>query len=153
MSFTEAVRRLALVLALVGPMAGAAQSDAGLGPCPGRGRMGGGGARLFDASKITTIQGQILEIQRIERGRRAGIRLTVASGSDRLTVHLGPDFWVDRQDLKLQKGDTVEVKGSRIALDGGVTLIAQEVRRGDEVLALRDENGTPLWRGQRQGRW
>lgn len=155
MSFREAVGRLALVLALVAPMAGAAQGDAGPGPgaCQGCGPMRGRGAQLFDASKVTTIQGQILEIRRVERGRHAGIHLTVASGSETLTVRLGPDFYVDRQDVKLQKGDTVEVKGSRITLDGGAALIAQEVRRGGEVLALRDENGIPLWRGQRQGRW
>jgi len=31
-------------------------------------------------------------------------------------------------------------------------IIAQEVRRGDQVLALRDANGVPLWRGQGMGR-
>jgi hypothetical protein len=64
-----------------------------------------------------------------------------------LAVHLGPSFFVDQQSLKLANGDRVEVKGSRILLDGTPTLIAQEITRGDESMVLRDANGFPLWAG------
>jgi hypothetical protein len=43
----------------------------------------------------------------------------------------------------------VEVKGSRILLDGTPTLIAQEITRGNESMVLRDESGFPLWAGAR----
>jgi hypothetical protein len=115
--------------------------------------MGGPGARAFDPKAVTTVQGEIKDIQRFA-GRRGheGIHLIVAMGSENLAVRLGPGFYVDAQALKLAKGDLVEVKGSRITVDGQPIIIAQEVRRGDQVLALRDANGIPLWRGQGRGR-
>jgi hypothetical protein len=97
-----------------------------------------------------TIQGEILGVERIPRGRRGeGVHLVVATGSEELPVHLGPSSFVDQQSLKLAKGDRIEVKGSRITLDGKPALIAQEVRRGSESMALRDASGVPLWAGAR----
>ncbi len=149
-----------LVGALIMPLAVAAQATPGpgAGNCPGckgmggPGMMGGHGARAFDPKAVTTIQGEILEVQRIARGRHEGVHLTIAMGSEKIPVLLGPDFYVDAQTLKLAKGDQVEVKGARTTLGGQPAIIAQEVRRGDQVLALRDANGVPLWRGQGTGR-
>lgn len=150
-----------LVGALAVPLAVAAQAGPGFGSggCPGcgnmggpgAGMMGGPGARAFDPKAVTTIQGEIQDVQRIARGRHEGIHLTVATGSEKVTVHLGPGFYVDTQTLKLAKGDTVEVKGARTTFHGQPVIIAQEVRRNDQVLALRDANGIPLWRGQGMG--
>jgi hypothetical protein len=150
----------AILLAMVAvPLAAAAQANAGAAPggCPGYGRMAGGGMmggrgqRAFDPKTIT-MQGQIVEVQRIPRGRHEGVHLVVAMGSEKVAVHLGPDFYVDAQALKLATGDQVEVKGSRTTLDGQAVIVAQEVRRGDQVLALRDASGIPVWRGQGMGR-
>ena len=141
---------LVLLGALLAPLAAGAHG----GPCPGPGGgMGGPGARRFDPATVTTIQGRIADIQRLDRGRRhQGVHLAVTSGSEALPVHLGPDFYVDAQPLKLAKGDQIEVKGSRVTFEGQPAIIAQEVRRGGEVLALRDADGLPLWRGQGGGR-
>ncbi len=145
---------LGLAVALAVPVAVTAQGSAsGPGPgcpdCPGRRGAGPGRAgRMFDPSTVTTIQGEIADVQRIERGRRhAGVHLVVAMGSDPIAVHLGPDFYLDGQALKLAKGDRIEVKGSRVTFGGKPAIIAQEVRRDGQVLALRDETGVPLWRG------
>ncbi len=92
-------------------------------------------------------------MQRIPRGRSSeGVHLTIVAGAEKLPVHLGPSFFVDRQSLKLANGDRVEVKGSRILLDGSPTLIAQEITRGDESMVLRDANGFPLWAAARAQR-
>jgi hypothetical protein len=44
----------------------------------------------------------------------------------------------------------VEVKGSRVTFEGKPAIIAAEVKKGDEVLKLRDENGFPMWSGWRR---
>jgi hypothetical protein len=43
------------------------------------------------------------------------------------------------------------VKGSRITFGGKPAIVAQEMRRGGDVLAFRDATGLPLWRGR--GGW
>lgn len=145
---------LVLLGALLVPLAVAAQAGPGPGPgsCPGRGGFGGPGARVFDPAAVTTIRGEVVDVQRLARGRREGVHLIVAMGSEKLAVRLGPAFYVDGQAVQLAKGDEVEVKGARTTFDGQPVIIAQEVRRGDQVLALRDASGVPMWRGQGMGR-
>ncbi|HYQ80721.1 MAG TPA: hypothetical protein VEP68_04420, partial [Anaeromyxobacteraceae bacterium] len=139
--------------ALAAPLAAAAQAGPGPGACAGQGKMGRSGAGRFDPATATTVQGRIVDVQRIDRGRRhQGVHLSLAVGSETLPVLLGPDFYVDAQATKLAAGDDVEVKGSRATFGGKPALVAQEVRRGGEVLALRDADGVPLWRGQGGGR-
>lgn len=148
---TEA-RKLALVMlvgTLLAPVAAVAHGGGpGAGGCPGCGNGPGrhGGGRGFDPAAVTTIRGEVVEIERAG-GRGEGVHLVVDMGSERLTVMLGPAFYVDAQPVKLAKGDQVEVKGARVER-GGPAIVAQEVRRGGEVLALRDASGVPLWRGQ-----
>lgn len=151
------VKKVALAIAAAAvavPLAVAAQGGPGPGPgaCAGCGRGMGAGQRMFDPETVTTVQGDVVDIQRIEGRRHAGVHLSVAVGSETLDVHLGPDFYVDAQALKLAKGDRVEVKGSRVTFDGKPAIIAQEIRRGDQALALRDATGVPAWRGQGMGR-
>jgi len=45
-------------------------------------------------------------------------------------------------------GDKVEVTGSRITYEGQPTIIAGEVKKGEQVLKLRDAAGVPAWAGQ-----
>ncbi len=145
--------RLVLIAALALPVAAVAQAGPGTGPCGTCGRMGGGGPppRAFDPTTMTTIQGEITDIRRNALGRHEGVHLLVAMGSESVSIHLGPSFYVDAQALKLAKGDRIEVKGSRTTFGGAPAIIAVEVRRGDEVLTLRDGNGIPLWRGRGMG--
>ncbi len=148
------IGRLLLLGAVLVPLAAAAQAGPGFGggDCPGCPRAGARGARAFDPGAVTTVHGKIVDVQRVARGRHEGVHLTIAAGSERLEVVLGPDFYVDRQALKLANGDEVDVTGARTTLAGQPAIIAQDVRRGGEVLALRDANGVPLWRGQGMGR-
>jgi hypothetical protein len=137
----------AVLIAMVAPFAASAQGPDGGGAGPGRSSRGGGqGARLFDPGTVTTLQGDVVEIRRVPGARRGeGVHLVVAAGTEKLVVHLGPSSFVDRQGLKLANGDQVEVKGSRVVLDGTPTLIAPEITRGKESMVLRDASGVPLW--------
>ena len=63
-------------------------------------------------------------------------------------MHLGPVWYIERLDIKIKKGDKVGVKGSRVMMRDKPTIIAAEVKKGDEVLILRDEDGIPVWSGR-----
>ena len=67
-----------------------------------------------------------------------------------MAVHLGPEWYIERLDGKLAKGDAVEVKGSRVTFAGNPAIIAAEVKKGDAILKLRDDNGIPAWSGWRR---
>jgi hypothetical protein len=50
----------------------------------------------------------------------------------------------------IEKGDKIEVKGSRVMFAGKQAIIAAEVKKGGSVLVLRDSAGVPAWAGWRR---
>jgi hypothetical protein len=44
-----------------------------------------------------------------------------------------------------------ELRGARANHKGKPFLIAAERKKGETILKLRDENGVPVWRRQKQG--
>lgn len=120
---------------------------------------GGGGwgpgssySRMYDPQTVETVSGEVTVVNRITpmRGMRYGVHLQVKTGKGTVSVHLGPGWFIEHQNIKIRSGDTVEVKGSRIMFDGKSAIIAAQVKKGDEVLTLRDENGFPVWAGWRR---
>jgi hypothetical protein len=60
---------------------------------------------------------------------------------------LGPGWFVEQAGVAIVALDKIEVKGSRIIFQGKPSIIAAEVKKGDQVLKLRNEKGAPLWTG------
>lgn len=79
-----------------------------------------------------------------------GVHLIVKTEKETIDVHLGPGWYIENQDVKIMPADKVEVKGSRITFQGKPVIIAAEVKKGEETLKLRDENGFPVWAGWRR---
>lgn len=128
-------------------------------PGPGMMWRGSGGwglgtpyNRMYDPKTVETISGEITGIDRItpNKGMAAGIHMNVKTDKESISVHLGPSWYLENQDVKLEPKDKVEVKGSRITFGGKPALIAAEVKKGDEVLKLRDDAGLPVWSGWRR---
>ncbi len=146
----------ALVMVVAGIVfAGQEQGPAaGPGNCNGCGMgMGRGmGGRMYDPTKAETLSGQVVSVEEFAapRGRGTAIVLKVTSGSDTLAVHIGPKWFLDKQEMKFAAGDTVEIKGVKSFRRGQDIFIAGEVKKGGDILKLRDEQGIPLWAGWRR---
>jgi hypothetical protein len=80
----------------------------------------------------------------------SGIHLQLKTEKGTIPVHLGPAWYIERLDMKIEKGDKLVIKGSRVAFEGKPAIIAAEVARGDSVLVLRDASGVPAWAGWRK---
>jgi hypothetical protein len=109
--------------------------------------------RMYDPKTAETIKGTVVGVDRVApmKGMGAGLHLAVKTDAETISVHLGPTWYLENQDVKIQPGDAVEVKGSRVTMAGKPALIAAEVKKGDETLRLRDETGVPMWTGWRRG--
>jgi hypothetical protein len=81
---------------------------------------------------------------------KRGIHLLLKTEKETIPVHLGPDWFIERQDTKIEKGDRIEIKGSRVTLGGKPAIIAAELKKGESVLILRDSAGVPVWSGWRR---
>ncbi|MDT8336003.1 MAG: hypothetical protein RQ753_09920 [Desulfurivibrionaceae bacterium] len=115
--------------------------------------MGGAYGRMYDSAAVETISGEVVEVGQVipVMGMSPGVHLTIRGvAGDMISVHLGPAWFIENQDVIIAPGDMIEVKGSRVMFDGQPALIAREVSRGDDILRLRDGNGYPVWSGWRR---
>jgi hypothetical protein len=84
------------------------------------------------------------------KGMHYGIHLLLKTDKETIDVHLGPGWYIERLDTKIEEGDKIEVKGSRVTIAGKPAIIAAEVKKGDSILVLRDSAGVPAWAGWRR---
>ena len=124
-----------------------------------RGRSGDGGwgagsqyNRLYDPKTVETVSGEVIAVKHITptNGMSYGVHLELKTEKETVSVHLGPGWFIENQDITVEPKDKVEIKGSRVTFDGKPAIIAAEVKKSDHVLKLRDQNGIPVWAGWRR---
>lgn len=121
-------------------------------PGPPYGRGGGWGphgkwGRHWNPSTVVSRSGSVVSISKITpySGMSQGLHVELRTEKETISVHLGPAWFLENQDLTLKKGDRISVRGSRITFSGKPALIAAEIHRGSDTLLLRDDSGYPLW--------
>lgn len=120
--------------------------------------MGGWGIgskydQLFNPKKRATFSGKVTSIAYIKpiKGMTPGVHaLLETADGETVSVHLGPSWYIENQDVIIAPKDQIEVTGCKVKLNGDDAVIAAEVKRGDEVLVLRDDKGKPVWSGWRK---
>lgn len=123
----------------------------------GFGRGGDPGAQdrqSYNPRTVTTVQGQVEDLGsygmqgwRVAPGMALqGLVLKTSKG--KITINLGPPWYVKKQGFSLRTGDTLEVTGSKVTKNEKTVLLAAEVKKNGQTLKVRDEKGAPLFRGQ-----
>jgi hypothetical protein len=108
---------------------------------------------MYNPQTVEVLGGEVVSMERMTpgKGMKYGLHAMVKTEKETISVHLGPGWYLENQDMGIIKvGDKIEVKGSRVTFEGKPALIAAEVRKGDQVLTLRDANGIPAWSGWRR---
>ena len=80
----------------------------------------------------------------VSGGMGSHVILKLADGST-IEVHLASTKFVKSYDLVFNKGDQIEVTGSKVKFEGVDTIFAREVKRGDDTFVFRDKDGKPVW--------
>jgi len=108
--------------------------------------------RMYNPVAAETLSGTVEAVDKITpmKGMYSGVHVTLKTDKETISVHLGPEWYIERLDTKIEKGDKIEVKGSRATVAGKPAIIASEVKKGDNVLILRDASGIPAWSGWRR---
>jgi hypothetical protein len=100
-----------------------------------------------DSGKVVQVLSETLE-----DAMHPGMAVVMDSKSrGRVHVHLGPVWYLERQEFELKPGDEVRVKGMcEQEKDGKLKVIAYELTKGEYVLSLRDSQGRPHWEAWRR---
>ena len=116
-----------------------------------KGREGWGSGdrygKMYDVNTVETVRGEVVSVTKMTpmKGMSYGLHLTLKTDKETISVHLGPGWYLEKQEVKIEPKDAIEVKGSRVTFNGKPAIIAAEVKKGAEVMRLRDETGFPVW--------
>jgi hypothetical protein len=154
-------------LAQPGP-GGAAGPEPGGGIAPGKGpgrdnlrraAGGRGGASglltaMYDPQTVTTVKGPVESLGIIPPTRVWGAIRSVVLKTDQgnITVYLSPDWYLAQQKISLKPGDHLEATGSKVTMGEQPCVIAKDFKVGGQTITLRNDQGVPVWAGQRPPR-
>jgi len=116
-------------------------------------QRGQGGGGNYDPTTEMTLSGTVDQVVEVPgpSGGPGGLHLMVLSDGAMIEVHLGPATYVSSQGFAFAVGDEVTLTGSKVKVGEVDAVIAREVRKGDQALVLRDEQGFPRWAGRGRG--
>jgi hypothetical protein len=100
----------------------------------------------YDLTTETKLKGTVEEVKQDTRPGE-GEHLMVKSGSDTILVHVAPELFLKEIEVELNKGDSVEITGSKLKIDGADEVLAKEITKGQNTFTLRDKKGVPIWDG------
>jgi DNA/RNA endonuclease YhcR with UshA esterase domain len=111
-----------------------------------QGRSGGN----YNSATETTVTGTVESVKNLPSPGRGGggLHLMLAVPTGPIEVHVGPASFVSSKNVTFTKGDALTVVGSKVTIDSQEVVIAREIKKGDQVLTLRDAKGFPLWSGR-----
>ena len=138
---------LGLILILAPPLwadgeALASRMESGWAPCVGD-LSGGVDSQGWQIYKGTL--GKIEEYRENPQDAEEVVQAQLKTAGGMVWVQLGPAWFLDRQPDALRRGDEVVVHGYYSSWDGRSVIVAARVERGEGVLGLLDEDGTPVW--------
>lgn len=107
--------------------------------------------RMYNPKTVEKLDGKIESIEKVTAGRMdipARVLLKLKTAKETVTVYLGPDWYLEKQELKLSPGDYIQVRGSRITMDDKPVILPNEIIKNSKVAKFWDDQGSPSWRGQ-----
>lgn len=149
----DSMKKLSLILGAIGLCAFTlgAQVEAQMQPVPppvtGSQMLRQG--RGFNPATVVTVKGTVTALNRVPARRpnqQVQVQMLLQTPQGTVNVQLGPAAYLDQHPVKIAPGDLVEVTGSDVTKRKRTRIIAAQIRKGNQILPLRDETGRPLWR-------
>jgi hypothetical protein len=107
--------------------------------------------RMYNPKTVEKLDGEIASLEKVTAGKMdipARVLLKLKTAKETVTIYLGPEWYLEKQNVKLSPGDYIQVCGSRIMMDDKPVILPNEVTKGSQVVQFWDDQGSPRWRGQ-----
>jgi hypothetical protein len=124
----------------------------------GKGKWPAWGANYYqwnwNPATVETLKGEVMTKDTITppKGRSAqpAVGMTLKKEDDYAAyIHLGPQWYFDKQDLPINVGDKIEITGSKILVEGETVILVSSIKKGDKTWQFRDPQGFSYWSGRR----
>jgi DNA/RNA endonuclease YhcR with UshA esterase domain len=101
-------------------------------------------ALKYDKSAEVKVNGVIDDVK---TAADTTVHVTLKNDKGSLDVVVAPEKFLKEMEITFAKGETIEVLGSQLTVDGNTVLLAREVTRNGDVMLMRDEHGKGVWVG------
>jgi len=110
-------------------------------------RNSAGLATSSGMANVQTLEGKKSEIVYLPGATpdTGMVEVRVQSSGQSELIRLAPCGFLRQSGVLLREGDTLSLKGFRVAGMEGDLIVAATVQKGDKCLSLRDSRGQPLW--------
>lgn len=88
--------------------------------------------RMYDPKTVETNSGEVVSVDETPsmRGMSSyGVHLLLKTEKETISVHLGPGWFIENQDIPIAPNDKIAVKGSRITFEGEPAIISNHDMR------------------------
>ena len=101
----------------------------------------------YDLAQQRIISGTVIDVQEYQCpvSGTVGTHITVKRQGETIEVHMAPAKFLKQYEIVINKGDSVEIQGANVTVDGKPGLLAKVIADGVVTYAFRDANGKPLW--------
>jgi len=99
----------------------------------------------YDPATEVSIKGVIEEVKDFECPVSGGMGAHITLKGNDLIFHLALTKFMKDYDFKFEKGEEVEIVGSKVMMDGKATILVRTVAGGQSNYTFRDSKGNPLW--------
>lgn len=101
----------------------------------------------YKPGSVVTIRGPVVGFKRIALSHdRTGLFARVSVGGEFPDVYLGPEPWLIDHNFLPEITSVISATGSMVSTaNGPPMLIARDATMGDTRVAIREEDGTPLY--------
>jgi sporulation protein YlmC with PRC-barrel domain len=110
--------------------------------------------RYYTPGKVSTLTGTIETVGMFRPSPRAtvGLSLRVRTTTGTIVmVQAGPLPYMNRQSVAFRPGDHITITGAAADVGWNRVFIASDIRRGGDVVILRNPDGTPKWSAGESG--
>ena len=120
------------------------------GVCWGQAGKGSDPSGLYDPKTVVTVTGIVVSMTppAVQKGLPYLVYLTLQTEAETIAVFLGPNPYMDKLPVKIKALDRIEVTGSKVIWGGKAVLVAAKVKKGGQVMRLRNAKGIPVWSGR-----
>ena len=130
----KSILEISLAIALLSALSAFAQQNTGVSPAP-----------KYNVSSEVNLKGTVDEVKEMPVGKETHVHLMLKTETETVEVRLCPTVFLKDFDATFEKGEQIEVTGSRVKVDGKDVILAREVVNGNSTVVLRDKTGAPVW--------
>jgi hypothetical protein len=98
----------------------------------------------YDVTREAVVQGTVLSYTAASTVAPIGPHAQIQTASGVVDVQLGSAQVMKQNDIFLEPGDSVKIVGESMNFERGPVFLARILRKGNQIVTLRNINGIPI---------